>query len=140
MRATILAFVFLTAAAAAQTYTLQEIGRTCRANLAGQLVQTPQGNGIRFGVRTPLDHSLAVLVIGHRAPSPISLPGPTPCQLFVEPRATMLTMTNGMGNAQFLFRIPPVLPIRILFQAVVVDATPAGRLVASSDVIRLTGQ
>ena len=140
MKATILATLFLTAAAAAQTYNLQEIGQPCRADLRGQLVQTPQGNGIRFGVRTPLDNSLAVLVIGRRAPAPINLPGPTPCQLFVEPRATMLTMTNGRGNASFLVRIPPVLPIQLLFQSVVVDATPAGRLVASSDVIRLTGQ
>lgn len=139
MKATILATLFLTAVTAAQTYTLQQVGWTCGANLAGHVVQTQQGPGIQFGLHSRLENSFAVLVLGHRAPTPINLPG-SPCRLFVDARGTMLGTTNSSGNAHFNFRIPPALPIRILFQAVVVDFTPQGRRAASSDVIRLHGQ
>ncbi|MCA8950543.1 MAG: hypothetical protein KDE27_13650 [Planctomycetes bacterium] len=142
MKALTLAFAFLLAgstAAVAQTYTLTEIGRPCHADLTGQLAQLPQGQGIRFGLRSRQPNALAVLVIGDRAPSPVALPG-GPCQLFVDPRATMLSTTDANGDAAFGFRVPPVLPIRILFQGVVVDVTPSGRRAAATDVIRLTGQ
>lgn len=140
MKASIFATLFLTAAAAAQTYTVRQFGPTCGANMAGQVVQTPQGHALRLGVRSVLENSLAVLVIGRRAPAPINLPGPSPCQLFLDSRGTMLALTNGNGNVQFGFRIPPVLPIRISFQTVVAKFSPQGVRVASSDVVRLTGQ
>ena len=123
----------------AQTYTLSEHLRPCAADLSARLVQTTQGHGLQLRVVSRLDDAVAILAIGDRAPAPVALPGGH-CSLYVTPRATIVGSTNGLGVEQFAFRIPPVLPIDILFQAVVVDVTPAGRLAASSDVVRLRGR
>ena len=129
----------LAAPAAAQTYQLHEAGPTCRADLRGQVVSTTAGHGVRLGLRSVFGNSLAVLAIGSRRPTPLTLPGGH-CELYVDPRATQLSTTGARGNARFAFRIPPVLPIRVAFQAVVLDAGSTGLRAASSDVVILQGQ
>lgn len=129
----------LAAPAAAQTYQLTEVGPTCGADLRGQVVSSPAGSGVRLGLRSVVDNGLAVLAIGSRRPTPVQLPGGQ-CDLYVDPRATQLQRTGPRGHARFAFRIPPVVPIRIAFQAVVLDVRPTGLRAASSDVIILQGQ
>lgn len=140
MKTTLLA-LFLSTAAIAQTYTITEHGATCGADLGAQLVATPHGPALRINMHSGLNHALAVLVIGtHRLVPAAQLPGPSQCELVVMPRVNMFDMTNANGNAHFAFRIPPTLPIEILFQGVALQLTPHGTAAASSDVVKLIGQ
>ncbi|MCA8974359.1 MAG: hypothetical protein KDC98_06535 [Planctomycetes bacterium] len=134
-----LATLLLTATAAiAQTYTIQERGPTCHADLSAQLVTVGTTPGIRLGIHS-MPHSIAVLAIGPHAPSPIALPY-GPCEFFVRPVSTVLGTTDANGNAPFAFRIPPVLPLHVLFQGAVLSLTPHGLALGSTDVVVLDGQ
>ncbi len=130
--------LLLGATLAAQTYTLTPFGTSCGADLQGQVVQGPQGAGLRVGVTNAPPGAVAVLVLGGLAAVPQPLPGST-CTLLVNPRVTNLSTTNRNGNAAFFLRLPPVLPITIHMQAVTIDATRAGRSFEATGGLRLDG-
>jgi hypothetical protein len=139
MRDLALVAALFAATAEAQVYSLSDFGRQCGGDLTGQVVQTPQGVTMRLGVSSAIPNAVAVLVLGSRAPAPIALPN-SACLLLVDPRATMLTQTNGLGMASFAVPVPSVLPLHLLFQVVVADFSAAGRTVTSTDGVMLRGR
>ncbi|MCA8975904.1 MAG: hypothetical protein KDC98_14375 [Planctomycetes bacterium] len=139
MKRLLLASLLLGTVANAQTYNVTERGPTCGADMSARLVTTTRGPVLGLALASRLTNSFAVVAIGSAAPSPHQLPGGR-CQLYVQPRATILGSTDANGHARFAFRVPPVLPIDILFQGVVLDVSPAGRHAVSSDVIQLRGR
>jgi len=138
MRTLLIALAATATAASAQTYTLTSFGRPCPGTLQGQVVTTPQGRALRLAVSGAAADELALLVLGHQAATPHPLPN-TNCLLLVDPRATMLSMTDAAGNASFATRLPPIVPITIDFQAGTVDFTRVGRAVETTNGIRLVG-
>ena len=136
---TLFVTTLLAVASHAQTYTLTDFGTQCGGDLRGQVVQGPQGTGLRLGVVGAQPNAIAILVIGHRAPSPITLPG-TACTLLVDSRHTMFAQTDAQGRASFQMPLPNVVPITILFQVVTATFTPTGRTIESTDGLRLVGQ
>ena len=139
MRLLALAAALFAASASAQVYSVSHFGRPCGGDLTGQLVATPQGVTMRLGVSGATPNAVAVLVLGVRAPGPVALPN-SACLLLVDPRATMLSQTNGLGMASFAVPVPGVLPIHLLFQVVVADFAAAGRTVTSTDGVLLQGR
>jgi len=137
---TILLSSLLAATAAAQTYTVTDFGPQCGGDLHAQIVMGHHtGHDLLFGVTGARANALAVLVLGHHFAAPVQLPG-SQCLLLVDPRGTMLTTTTATGTAHFAFHVPPVVPITIDFQAVIVSHSHHHGLVAeSSDGVRLTG-
>jgi hypothetical protein len=139
MRHALLVAFSTAVALSAQTYTLTDFGRQCGGNLTGQVVQNSAGTGLRLGVSGAAPNAVALLVMGNRAPAPITLPG-SACLLLVDARGTMLTQTNALGNASFFVPVPPVVPLTVLFQVVVASPTARGRTVESTDGLRLTAR
>ena len=138
--ASLLATATATATAAAQTYTLSDFGSQCGGDLHGQVLTSHHtGTDLLLGITGAAPQALAILVIGHHAATPIHLPG-SQCLLLVDPQGTMLTTTTAAGSAHFVFHVPPVVPITIDFQAVIVTHSTAHGLVAgSTDGVHLTG-
>lgn len=139
MRHAILVAFSTAVALSAQTYTLTDFGRQCGGNLSGQVVQNPTGTGLRLAVSGATPNAVALLVMGHRAPAPIALPG-SACLLLVDARGTMLAQTNALGNASFFVPVPPAVPLTVLFQVVVATPAANGRTVESTDGLRLTAR
>lgn len=136
---TLLASCLLSLTAVAQTYTVSNFGAACSGAIHGQVVQAPAGTGLRVGATGTRPNAHAVLVVGHQAPSPIQLPG-SQCQLLVQPRFTMLGMTDANGVVRFSLRLPPIVPITVDFQVVVIGLSPTqGRVAVSTDGLRLVG-
>lgn len=142
MKTSLIAFLALTAAVSAQTYTLTDFGPQCGSDLHAQVLTGHHNHSadLNLHVTGAAPHALAILVIGlHHLATPVHLPG-SQCLLLVDPLGTMLTMTTATGSAAFGFHVPPALPITIYFQAVIVGHSPHHGLVAeSSDGVRLTG-
>lgn len=139
MKLTLIASLLLSVSAAAQTYTLSSFGTQCGGDLQGQVVTAPAGSAMQLGVTGARPNAHAILVIGHQFTTPVPLPG-SQCLLLVDPRGTMLTTTTATGTAHFVFHVPPVVPITIDFQAVIVSHSHHHGLVAeSTDGVRLTG-
>ena len=137
MKNLLIASLLLAATTTAQTYTVTNFGTPCGATLQGQVMTTPAGSAIHLGVTGAHPGALAFLVIGHPQAAPVPLPG-SPCFLLVDPRLVLHTVTTATGSARFGFRIPPVLPITIDFQAVIARHTT--HLVAeSTNGVRLHG-
>jgi hypothetical protein len=139
MKTFLLASFLVTATAAAQSYTLTGFGSHCGGDLHAQIVAGhPTGHDLLFAVNGARPNALAVLGIGHQLAAPVHLPGQ--CLLLVEPLDTMLTTTSPGGTAHFAFHLPPVVPISIDFQAVIVGHSHHhGLVVESTDGVRLTG-
>jgi hypothetical protein len=138
MQARLLTPLLLAASTLAQTYTLTNFGTPCAGALQGQIVTLPAGTGLRLGVHNAPANAFAILVAGHPQPGPIALPG-TQCVLLVDPRFTMAALTNSNGNVQFAFRIPPVLPISVDFQTIVLGFTTTGLIAGSTNGVHLVG-
>jgi hypothetical protein len=139
MKTSVLGTFLLASTLTAQTYSLQDFGRQCGGDLQGTVVTTPNGTGLRLAVTGAMPNAIAILVVGHPQPAPVQLPGSN-CTLLVDPRVTLLAMTDAQGQAGFTFRVPPVLPIRIDFQVAVADFVRGGRVVESTDGVRLLGR
>jgi hypothetical protein len=137
MNRSTLAILVLAAAASAQTYTVSPFGPACGASLQGVVVQPPIGVAMRVAVTGADPFAHAVLVLGPQLPAPVALPGG--CDLLVDPRVVLHTRTNGNGDAGFVFRLPPVVPITIDLQALVVRRTPSGRVADTSNGLRVVG-
>ena len=129
----------LAVASFAQTYTLTDFGTQCGGDLIGQVVQGPQGAGLRLGVNGAQPNAVAILALGHRAPGPITLPGSN-CTLLVDARHTIFTTTDAAGHAAFFVQLPRAVPITVLFQAVTANFSRAGRQVESTDGLQLVGR
>ena len=138
MHTKLISTLLLAASSIAQTYTLTNIGTPCAGGMLGQVVTLPAGTGLRLGVQNAPANAFAILAVGHPQPGPVSLPG-TQCVLLVDPRFTMATLTNSNGNAQFAFRVPPVLPITIDLQTVVLGFTTTGVVAGPTNGVRLVG-
>lgn len=132
------AVLCLAATAASQTYTLTDFGTQCGGDLQGQIVTAPGGTGIRLGVTGAHRNTITVLVIGHPQAAPVQLPG-SACLLLVDPRAMLHELTSPSGTAGFGFRLPPIVPITIDFQAVIVGHAASGRVFESTDGVHLVG-
>jgi hypothetical protein len=132
-----LAFVALAATAVSQTYTVSTFGAQCGGGLAGAVLQTPLGARMHLGVTNADPWAHAVLVLGHQLPAPVQLPGG--CQLLVEQRLVLHARTSGTGDVRFAFRLPPILPLTVDFQALIVTHAPTGRLVDATNGVRVVG-
>lgn len=124
--------------AVAQTWTLTDVGRQCGGDLAGQVQQSPTGQGLRLAVSNAQANALAILVVGHRAPAPIQLPG-SACTLVVDPRHTMFATTDAQGSASFSMRLPTQVPMSFLLQVVTGTVSSTGRVLESTDGLRVDG-
>lgn len=138
MKNTLFAALSLAATITAQTYTLTDLGTQCGGDLQGQVVTAPAGVVLRLLVTGAAPRALALLVIGAPQQAPVQLPG-SQCLLLVERRVVLYEATTLTGSARFAFRVPPVLPITFDCQAVILDRTPTGPVVTSTDGVRLTG-
>jgi hypothetical protein len=127
----------LAAAAAGQTWTVSAFGLPCGATLQAQVLQAANGAAVAAGITAadPLTH--AILVIGSQQPAPVALPGG--CQLLVHPRLLLHTRTDASGTARVGFRLPPVVPITVDLQALVLTRSPTGRLADASNGVRIVG-
>lgn len=139
MKSFLLAVSLFAAAASAQTWTVTSRGPQCGGLLRGQVVQAPQGTGLRLGVGNAAPSALAVLAIGMPQTTPVALPGSN-CELYVDPRASMLSMTDANGQASFALRLPASrVPVTFYLQAVVVEAVRPGRIASSTNVLQVVG-
>jgi hypothetical protein len=131
--------VLLAVAASAQTWTVTSRGPQCGGELRGQVVQAPQGSGLRLGVLNAAPSSLAILAIGMPQATPVALPGSN-CELYVDPRGSMLDLTDAQGRASFALRLPAArVPVTFYLQAVVVEARRPGRIATSTNVLQVVG-
>jgi len=127
------------ASASAQTWTVTSRGPQCGGQLRGLVVQAPQGSGLRLGVSNATPSAIAILAIGMPQAAPVALPGSN-CELYVDPRGTMLGMTDAQGQASFAMRLPASrVPLTFYLQAVVVEATRPGRIATSTNVLQVVG-
>lgn len=101
------------------------------------ILATPLGQVLRLAVSGAQADAIALLAIGFPQP-PVALPG-SQCNLFVDPRLTDWTVTNGSGNASFVLRLPPAVPLTFYLQGVTATFPAAGRVVTSTDVIEVAG-
>ena len=54
-------------------------------------------------------------------------------------RVLLHTRTSPLGTARLGFRLPPVVPITIDLQAVVITRSPTGRVADASNGVRIVG-
>lgn len=138
MNASLLAFALLAGTAVAQTWTLTDRGPQCGGNLSGVVATTPAGQSLRLAVSGAQASAVALLAIGAPQTSPVALPGSS-CLLFVDPRLTEWTVTDGSGNAAFALRLPQAVPLTFYVQGVTATFPASGRVVTSTDVIAVVG-
>lgn len=134
---TLIAAVLASTAALAQapTCTFTDFGRPCGGDLAGQVVRTTNGAGVRLDVTGATPLSFAVLAAGQQA-RPIALPGSN-CLLLVDPRITVLQQVDRTGATAFRFHLPPIAPLNVDFQAVTIALSRSGRMAESTDGVTL---
>jgi hypothetical protein len=123
----------------AQNWTVQDFGRQCGGDLAANVQANRRGVDLRFAITGAAPDAVAILVIGHRAPSPVALPG-SHCELLVDARHTLFTTTDARGQAGFTLALPNIAPVAIDFQAVVATFGRTGRMVGSTDGVRVSSR
>jgi len=133
---TILLPTLLAAAIPAQTWSVQDFGRQCGGDLAAAVQATRRGVDMRFAITGAAPDAVAILVIGHRAPAPVTLPGSN-CELLVDPRHTLFSTTDAQGQASFTLSLPNIAPVAIDFQGVVATFGRTGRMAESTDGVRV---
>lgn len=129
----------LAAAAPAQTWSVQDFGRQCGGDLAATVQTNRRGVDLRFAITGAAPDAVAILVIGHRAPGPVALPGSN-CELLVDARHTLFTTTDARGQAAFSLALPNIAPVAIDFQGVVATFGRTGRMVESTDGVRVSSR
>lgn len=116
-----------------QNCTFTNFGRPCGGAMAGSLVRGP---AIRMAVTGAMPGEAALLVVGHAMSTPLPLPGSN-CLLLVQPRVVLQGSTDRAGAANFVMRLPPIVPLNVDFQCVVVDITRTGRVAESTNGVNL---
>ncbi len=133
----------LAVAAVAQTrptYSFTSFGRPCGGDLAGSLNTTRAVPAIQMDVTNAAPSSFAILVAGHQAARPHSLPGSN-CLLLVDPRITLVGSVDARGNATFLLSLPRIpTPWSIDFQAVTIALNRNGRTAESTDGVTVSAR